>query len=298
MIGDKAQGKVQLLNKTTAEKTFAAGTVLTTGELTFTLDSDVTVASASVSESSDAQTKTFGKVESAVTASEIGADSNIAKDTKLTVATFDTSSYEATVVDTFTGGSSREVRVVSQKDQTDLQTELLKELAAQAEQSFAQDAPAGSYTVGTGESTTLDENYDAKVGDEANNMTLALTASFAGIQYAAADLKPLAAAVLADQIPAGYQLAEQDPDILSTPTSEASTSSQVKLDAEVTAKAVPQISAEQLAAQISGQQASEAIKQLEDRPEIVSAAISFQPSWLGALFNWLPATEKIKITLN
>lgn len=297
LIGDNATGKVEIFNKTTAEKTFEAGTVLSSGDLKFVLDSEVTVASASVSESSSSETKTYGKVEATVTASEIGAAGNIAKDTTLNVASFDSSSYEATSLADFTGGSSREVRVVSQKDREELQAALLQELAKQAEAAFQEDSTDGKYVVGTGTSEISSSEFDAKVGDEANNLKLQLTATFEGVEYAAEDLKPLARAVLADQIPDGFHLVDEDPNILSVPAQEASSSGQVKLDAQVSAQAVPEVNYEEWKQEVRGKSKSTALALLAARPEVQHVELAFQPAWLGRIFPWLPsALDKITFT--
>lgn len=296
LIGDKAKGQVQLFNKTTAEKTFEPGTVIQTGEIAFVLDAEVKVASASVSSSSGSETKTYGKADAAVTAGQIGTDGNVKKDTKFTVASFDSSSYEAVATADFSGGSSREVRVVSQKDRDDLRKALLEELKQQADATFKTESVGGKYLVGTGKSSVSSAEFDTEVGAEANNITLQLTAQFTGVEYAADDLKPLAAAVLADQIPQGYVLTDEEPNILSAPAEEASPSGQVKLDAEVSAQAVPQVNLDDWKKEISGKSKSEATRVLQSKQEVQSAEVTFQPSWLGSIFSWLPSTNKI--TLN
>lgn len=231
-----------------------------------------------------------------MTAREIGADGNIAKETSFTVASFDKSSYEAEAVDAFTGGSSREVRVVSQKDREDLQTALLTELATQAAEKFKNDSTGGKYIVETGSSKITDTTFDAEIGAEANNLALTLTAEFEGVQYAAEDLKPLAAAVLNDQIPAGYELTSDEPSILSAPTQDASKSGQVKLDAEVSSVAIPQVNLDDWKQAVTGKNKTRALSILKEKPEVQSVTIAFQPSWLGMLFGWLPSTDKITVT--
>src|SRR5690606_11023306 len=111
-----AKGKVTLTNKTSQNKLFPSGTRLTAGTIVFTIDQDVQVASAETSENSDSRTTKFGTTEVAVTAAAIGPAGNIDKDVNLSVANFDSSSYEAKSKEAFTGGTEREIQAVAKRD--------------------------------------------------------------------------------------------------------------------------------------------------------------------------------------
>ncbi|MDO8302243.1 MAG: hypothetical protein Q7T18_03285, partial [Sedimentisphaerales bacterium] len=137
LVGDRAKGTVTIFNKTTSVKNFAAGTKLAAGALAFTLDSDASVSAASVQENSPGSSTTnFGQADIKVTASAIGADSNLGKDTKLTIASFDSNTYSATAKESFSGGSSREVRVISAEDKAGVLKAVRDKLVAEAGQKF------------------------------------------------------------------------------------------------------------------------------------------------------------------
>ncbi len=298
LVGEKAKGKVTLFNKTTSTKTFSVGTTLTSGKFTFTLDQEVSVASASVTTSGGGETKTYGKAETTVTASAIGADSNLAKDTELKIASFDTGTYSAGVLEGLGGGSSREVRVVAEADRTKVLTQLKEKVLKQAEADFKKDSGNGTYTVPTGKMVIKDSKYDAKVGDETEQLSLNLSATIEGATYQSSDLAPLAQAVLQSEIPAGYELSGEEPTILSAPDSGASPSATVKLQANLSSQAKPKVSADIWQKEIAGLSLSAAEEKLKSKPEVSSLSIDMQPRIAKTLVRSLPAADKITFTFN
>jgi Baseplate J-like protein len=111
-VGDPAKGSVTIYNKTLSGKSLPKGTVLTAGSLEFTLDGDISVASAS----EDLGGRTYGKANVAITASQIGANSNMAAATTFTLKGFSGDDMTANNPQAFTGGTSREVTVVTRAD--------------------------------------------------------------------------------------------------------------------------------------------------------------------------------------
>lgn len=234
LVGDKAKGTVTILNKTKAVKTFNAGTRLTAGQLAFVLDNDVTVASAS----DEGTSLKYAEQDAAVTADAIGADSNISKDANLTIASFSTDTYSAKAKDAFTGGSSREVRVVATEDRGSVLRLLRDKLIAEAATKFKEKSGNGTYYIPTAVVRVTSERYDAAAGEETDKVTLDLTLDVSGVLYRSEDLRPLLTEALQEDIPAGYQLIDEEPQVLSD-IQEASSSTRVVMNANVTAKARP-----------------------------------------------------------
>lgn len=121
-IGEKAKGQVYISNFDNVEKSFAAGTKLEAGGLTFTTDSDVRVASASSVTTGGA--KQSGRAKVSATASVIGPESNIAEGKQLKIAGLSDALYVAVVDTAFKGGTRKQVRTVARKDLDDLKKAL------------------------------------------------------------------------------------------------------------------------------------------------------------------------------
>lgn len=298
LVGDPAKGTVTMFNKTTSPKTFDAGTELTTGQLKFTLNGPVTVASASVSvdNSNASETKTFGKADVEVTAAAIGPEGNVAKEQNFTVANFDSSTYSASNPQPFTGGASREVRVVSAEDRQKLLTQLRAKLVSDSQAKFKETAGPGMSVVPTGKLTVKSEQFNAKVGDEVNQLTLTLTGMAEGLEYHNQDLQPISEAILSSQVPAGYELVPDELQVLSSPEPVSSASARVTLTANLSSKARPIVNADELKNSIAGKSLSAAEQLLKSNPAIQSIEFVFQPSIAQRLLGRVPPVGRVEIT--
>ncbi len=294
LVGEAAQGTVTIFNKTEAPKTFEAGTVLSRGNLNFTLDEEVEVASASVETTATGENKEYGQVDANITASEIGAESNLEAETELQLATFDLGTYSAVVKDNLSGGSSREVRVVSDSDQAKLRQSLLEELLEEAEQKMKDQLSVDERLVTTGEYEIVEENFSDEVGDEVNTLKLSLTLLGKALSYQQEDLLPLAQEVLATDLPEGYTLLNSEPQILSQPVENATVSGRIELEVNLSAEAEPVLDQDQLKSQIAGLDLREAKQTLEARETIDQVVIKLQPSLAERLWRRVPKDlEKI-----
>ncbi|MCC6711559.1 MAG: hypothetical protein IT416_04395 [Candidatus Pacebacteria bacterium] len=291
LVGEKATGQVTILNKTTSPKTFAAGTVFSTGTLNFTLNEETTVASASVTTSGTSETKDYGKQDAKITASKIGADSNIAEETELTIANFDKSTYSASVVETFTGGSSREVRVISQEDKALVLSELKQTLFKKAQEDYKNKSGNGTYYALSGKQKVITAEYSSEVGEEEDELALDLSMEFEAIRYLSEDIKPLAVDILKEDLPANYEFTAEDPEILTSPKEEATGSSQVVLTANVSAKALPIFDQQNLLSILKGLPLSDVIGRTTERPEIKAASYQLKPGLVGAFVSTVPQAE-------
>lgn len=294
LVGEKASGKITLFNKTEAIKKFAQGTTLSNGELQFTLNDEVQIASASVKENvgGDSETKEYGKAEVTVTATEIGADSNLTKDTQLIVADFDDSSYTAAVLEDFTGGASREIRVVSEEDRSDLLAELTQNLTDQAVEQFKEESGDGRYVVPSKAAKQIAVIFDAEVGDEVDRLSLELTIDIQAVVYLSEDLRPLATEVLGSEVPAGFELVDQDPEILSSPAEDSADDEKIILVANLTAKVKPRLNQEELMASVLGKNLNQAISELQSRAEVDRVEVVVSPDLAKWLVKKMPDKQE------
>jgi hypothetical protein len=294
VIGDKSKGKVTLFNRTSSSKTFPAGTALFKDKLKYTLDTSVTVASASTGQNFETKP---GTADSTVTAAAIGADSNLDTNVDLTVESFGKETYVARTVAQVTGGSSREILAVSPQDRDKLLADLKKELTDQAVEQFKSEAGPGKYIFPTGNSKTLEKKYSAEVGKEANTFSLQLRIQVDALSYEVSELKPLVGELLKNDVAAGYQLSDEDPQILSTPSSAASGSSKLTLDANISAVALPVVDPDAWKQEIAGKSDQDATQFLQGKPEVQSVSIQLMPGILTFLSHSLPQPKNITINI-
>lgn len=297
LVGDPAKGGVTIFNKSTAEKTFAKGTTLKSGKYTFTLDAEVSVASASVTAGSGSETKTFGKADATITATQIGEESNLGEDQEFTIATFDASTYSATNETALSGGVSREVRVVSAADRSNLERTVRALLLQDAAAKFKAAADPGQYVVPSGRLDIKTQTYSAKVDEEVNQVTLEMVGEAEGLGYRTADLQPLAALVLASEVPAGYQLLPEALQILSTPDAQATSSAKIKIDANLSSQVRPDITAEKLMNELAGQSIAKTQEKILNMPEVTSVDVAFQPPLARGFLRNFPPSSRVQVVI-
>jgi len=299
IVGEKAKGKVFIYNNlVAAEKLLTKGTILSAGDVKFELDDDVTVPAASIPQPTKLDP---GKAEAFVTATKIGAEGNIVEDTQLLVLPYDKSSYYAVVTDNdFVGGSSREVKVVSEADRIELLADLKKEIIEKINKGFQNDSGNGVYILPSNNIVSEKADFNFEVGNEAESLSLNLTLEIEAIKYTSEDLKPLATKVLASEIPENYKLFDGDPQILSAPTENAlntlDITKPVTLSVNISSFAIPVMSQDRIKDEILGKSIDEAKLILESKDEIKTVEITIDPSFARSLVRKIPRKlEKIKI---
>jgi hypothetical protein len=287
LVGDKATGKVTLFNKTKAEKTWNAGTQLTAdGDLHFVFNETVTLPAAT--EKSGGDGLDYGKLETSVTAAEIGAESNLKKETKLRVDNSYDDEFSATVLEDFTGGSSREVKVVAKEDQDKLAEQLAEKLNQEALKEYAAANGGGTYYVPTGIYSFASKNFSAKVGDEADSLTLKADLNVQAVKYTSSDLKELAYEVLKNELPEGYEFSSEDPSLLSDAASASADAETIQMKVQISNKAQAKIDQDALRASLLGESLESAKQQLANNQALSQYTLHYQPAFLDRLLSTLP----------
>lgn len=287
LVGDKAKGEVELFNKTFTDKTFAAKTNLIYEKIVFTLDEELTIPGAE--EKDGGRGIDYGSEKLAITAKDIGAEANIKKDSKLKIADFSEDTYSATAIADFSGGSSREVRVVSKDDLDKLLNQLKTKLNDGASNDFAQESTAGVYFVPTGNSQIKTFNYDHDEADEVETVSLTMTLEVEAIKYLSSDLKQLAEAVLLLDLPENYDFVDEEPSLLSDQAkAKGDDNSRLVLDAELSAKAKANIDEESVKNLILGKSLAEAKSNILEDGLIKQADVIVKPGFMKNFIKKIP----------
>lgn len=294
MIGDPARGKVIIYNGTDASRTFSAGTILTSADgLKFTLTSSVSVASRSAS-LTDPLSTVSGKSDPVdVTASVVGADSNIPSGTSLSIGGFSQSQVVAKAEGNFSGGTSKEVTVVTDADQKKLLAQLASSLRKQAQEQLQAKMPDKKILEEALSEEIVKKSYNKAVNDQAGEFSLNLTVKYKGIAYSDSDLKMIVAKLVDTNIPEGYQL-----DLSDTET-QADVSKQEKGQliflARFKAKLTPKLDLSSIKQQIRGKTPKEVSNILQGYENVLESEVKISPS-LPSLLERLPLlTKRIKV---
>jgi len=199
-VGEKAKGEVTIYNRTDDKKSFTAEAVLVgPGGLKFTLDTDVSVASKTPDLISGVDK--WGEAKVGVTAASIGAEYNLAIDSQFSFEDFSSSLYLAKNTTPFSGGTSRQVQVVSEEDRVSLKKDLERQLTDKAKQEIRGKVSGDQYFIEQSLQTEISqETYSRKVGEEAQELNSDLTVKARGLTFEKSALEDFLRLLLQDKI--------------------------------------------------------------------------------------------------
>jgi len=178
-IGESAKGEVTIHNFDSNEAEFSGGIKLTAENLTFILDTDTKVASASLT--SDKKAKIPGQTKAKVTADNIGSEYNLEANKTFKISDLPESDYFAINESAISGGTKKEVKTVSEEDIASLEEDITEKAKVLSEDEIDETFKKKNTIVDQLGGIELSNLvYDKKLGEEA--ATLGLKAK-ADIKY-------------------------------------------------------------------------------------------------------------------
>ncbi len=295
-VGTNAAGTVTIYNKTNFAKSFPAGQQITSAgstALKFTLSQAVTAPA----ETCTLSGCTFGTVDATVTAADIGSQYNLGAGTTFTVDGYDQLTYSGSNAAPMSGGTSRDIQVVSQADLDSLNTTLSKTLTDQATASLQSQAGGNEKAVTEANKVTVvSKTYNHQLGDEAGDVTLNLSLSVTTTLYSTEDMKNLLIQVLTAAAPDGYEVT-QDGMETSADVSSVGSNGDVNFLGHIQANLVPKFDKDELARNLAGKKPAAAETYLKAIPSVVSYQVTIWPN-LPDFFKAFPRdTKRIHINV-
>jgi hypothetical protein len=275
-----ARGTVTLRNASDAAITLPAGSELTNSSgVTFLTDSEVEVPAGS------ADGSTIGEATVAVTAREAGSGGNLEQGV-LTGKVADQPLYFSNRDSAMSGGSDREVKVVSEEDIAALETQVASDLRPAVAEGWARQLGGGQAVVAPSiEAGEPDYTIEQEAGDVSDTVTLRGTVETTGLVYDQASVEAQAreafVPILREQVPEGYAL-DTSSIVLGEPTllSEAPANVEYQVEATGIAEAVfDDRERDTLAGQLAGTSWSESEATLANVGEFESWILERSPGW-------------------
>lgn len=284
-VGERATGEVTIY-RVGSEITLEEGTLLNgPNDIDFTLNDTVTIASGSASSPSTTN--------ASVTAEDIGAQYNLDAGSTFSVGNYG-SEVEAQNESSFSGGSSRTISAVSEEDQEILLEDLTEELLDNAASSLQNEASEDEFFIeGSTTSEIAEEDFSARIGDEADSLKLNLTLDVQGIVVDRSALFDLAKEILNDRIPEGYVLRESQ--IEMEFSLEDEDDGIYELEASIDANLLPEIKTDEVAKTIAGRYTPLAEEYLNTIPGFTRAEININPQFPGRLGSLPRRAQRINV---
>lgn len=286
-IGDPAKGTIAIYNKTSDSQTVSKGTQITSSSgLKFTLDSSVTIASQSASDSGI----TFGKATGKATAAAIGADGNLPSGANFTVSGFSSDKVSAKSEGNFSGGTSKEVTVVSSDDVQRLLAKLSSDLRQQAQQKLQEKYQTKKILKEALSETIVRKSYSKNINDAAGDFSLDMTADYKGTAFDDADLKTIVSKLVTTEVPQDFKL-----DLSETETqadvSKLEKNGKLIFLARFKAKLLPKIDTDEIKAKIKFKSQKEAQNIIKSMENVLGSEIKLSPK-MPSIFGRLPILSK------
>lgn len=288
-IGESAKGTVVLRNKTDGLISLSKGTSLTASNgLKFSLDLAVNIASRS------AEDGTWGKQTATVTASAVGADGNLPSGTDFTISGQTTDRAVAKAEGNFSGGTSKDVTVVSDADQKKLLASLASNLRRQAQQKLQEKLPDKKILEEALSEDIIKKSYSKNINDQASEFSLNLTAKYKGTAFEEKDLRLIVSKLVDTQIPQGFELNLSETETQAD-VSKLEKDGKLIFLARFKAKLMPKIDGEEIKKKIRGKSLTEVSNELKQIENILGSEITIKPG-LPPLLQRIPIlTRNIKI---
>ncbi len=197
--GEKAKGEVTIYNKTDEPQTIEKGTILSSSnDLEFETLDEVKVASTSSFSTS------FSSSKVSVEARKLGKEYNLPSATNFTVESFSSSEVFAKNDSAFSGGSKKELKVVSEKDLADLEEAIEKQLSEKVSSSLSSGESGDTVIPAILATEFVEKKFSKKEGEEAEEVSLSAKLAFEIGRYNEEDLESFAQELTNESIPEGY----------------------------------------------------------------------------------------------
>jgi hypothetical protein len=292
-VGNKAKGKVTIYNNgNDSVKLNSGDSIKSSNGLVFVLDRDVAIASASGDIFSGTKP---GTADVNITAKEIGTDYNLPSATKFTVGT--SSSLAAKNDSAFSGGSKKQVQVVSKNDVAKLRTDLSKSLEAKGHSEIANKVSGNEKVLPLLLTVSLDnQKLDKDIDTEAKKVKLTADVKFSGMAYQENEIIDYSKSLLKSKYSQDISFADNS---IKNEIKDAKERKDKQIEATlvVTAGLLPSINTEELIKKTKDKSFNETKEMLSGQPQVVNTQINFSPPvfFLPNLFPRLPNQISVEV---
>lgn len=286
-VGDKAKGSVTIFNNSESSRTLAEGSIITSSNgLDFTLDSKVTVASASGDVFSGTKP---GTSKGNITASKFGTDYNLPSNTKFSVS--GNSSIAAKNDDPFSGGTKKEVKVASKQDLQKLEEKITQDLKDKARDDLGKKIAGSKFLLPDFVSTSLTKKtFSKKEGEEATSVSLKGAVEFQGLAYDKTDQVTFVSQMFEEETNNDLKLDEKS---INLDIEKINKRTKDSIDANI--KIIGELKVEldkgKLAKELAGKRVKDAKERLNGLPQLSDSEVSVFPG-LPLIGSKLPRSDK------
>ncbi|NCN24709.1 hypothetical protein CO101_02335 [Candidatus Berkelbacteria bacterium CG_4_9_14_3_um_filter_39_23] len=283
-VGEKARGKVTLKNSWHQDpQVILAGTVLTKDDLQFLTIEDATVPGATLT-LSNGQVATNAGVKDVLIEAQAAGESYNVKAGKFEILSFPAEKrvkfFGESQAD-LSGGSTREVKVVSSEDIEKAKQDILAKIKDDMKKEMREKNQDKTILDDAIEFNILKEAPSVSVNTEAENFKMTLSAQGSALSFDKNAFKQTFIDIVKTRLPAGKDLRVQGSDEIATSVKNLDLEDKkMVLTGEIKTRVSPLVDEQKLKKAVFGKKASEAKAVLEADPAVEEAKIELTPVWL------------------
>ena len=289
--GDKSKGEITVFNKLDKIQNVPKGTILsdTTGKK-FELLTSVQIPASAYNLATG--TITMGQTKANAIASDIGPEFNLNKDTLLSFK--DDSNLIAKVNESLSGGSRRQIRVVSADDKNKLNKTVTDSLDTRISQKIDSESSLAGLMPGTKFIDKKQLDFNREVGEEADTLQVNASLAISVFQLDPSKKDEIIKTLFANDQVFLQSISSPSDFTFSFAASENSSQKSIgKLT--VTGKTLPKINTDTLRQKLASQNFDTAYKILDSQSRVYNRQIKIIPSIFSFLHRLPPSKEKITI---
>ncbi len=295
-VGTKASGTVTIYNKTNQDKRFVAGTIVATDGLQFLTSKTITVEAATTTTGIDPDTlemttkTTPGSADVSVVAADIGSKYNVEVKSTFAIGKFDDSSYSGRNDEEFSGGTKKEVSVVTEEDQNQALESLESDVEEEATKALQAKVTSGRQLLD--EATKLEvttKEFSQAVGAEASEFSLTLEVTATSMSINPQDIQSMLDKEIEGKVPDGYTLDTEHSKVNNRVIS-TDDDGVVHITSTYTAQVIPDVDTDAMRKQIAGKNPSVVQEYLKSQPNLHGYDITLSPKLPGPFYH-LPSIE-------
>jgi len=289
--GDKTKGEVTIFNTKDSIQNIPKSTALTTSNgKKYELLTSVQAPASTYNLGSG--TITMGQVKANVIASDIGPEFDLGKDSVLSFK--DNPSLIAKVNDTLSGGTRRQVSVVSLEDKNKLNLQINESLKNKITEKINTEASLAGLLSGTANTDKKRTEFNREVGEEADSLSVKVEATLSLFQIDPANKDEIIKTLLSSD-PA-YQQSIVSPSDFSFAFAATQNDSQKSVGKlTITGRSLPKINVDSLKKRLVGQSLANAKTIVVKESRVYNYSFNIMPSIFSFINRLPPQDDKITI---
>lgn len=286
--GTKASGTVALQNRLGQAVKLSSSTTLTEAGVSFQTTSDITIPAATASiDANGGITVVPGSATVGAQAASAGDAGNIAGGTALSVTGVSdsvASKVSASASGAFSGGTTKQVKVISQADIDAVKLAAQADATAAAKQKLTAALAGKKLIDAASRITTVSDELSGKLGDEADTVTDKATVKYEAIVFDDAAASAAVTKLMDQSVPSGKMLVRAPSDSMTVNVNNLDwTAGSFVLSEDVKTTLAAAVDRAAILKVLAGKSLAAAEAALATQPGIQHATFTFRPGWLRRL---------------